>query len=171
MLTGVAEVHIAVEAMRLGALDYMVKPFVLKEMLGKVEAALAQASAIREEADKHEKLVHEAEIQQADLEQRAREIHGLNRILETHLNEREESADRWHTLTSDVHHLVEQLNELQSKVQTMDNMEEPSGYEVPHLVTPAEQAQEEGKWGLQASPGRGNIVMLPTGGGGRDGAA
>ena len=40
MVTAVAEVETAVEAMRLGANDYVLKPFVLHDMLSKVDEAI-----------------------------------------------------------------------------------------------------------------------------------
>jgi DNA-binding NtrC family response regulator len=50
MMTGSREVEPAVEAMRLGAEDYVMKPFAMREMLGKVSDAIHKGVAATEDA-------------------------------------------------------------------------------------------------------------------------
>lgn len=85
MVTAVSEVQTAVEAMQLGALDYIQKPFALKELLAKMEKALAKGASRREEQVKQEHLASEVQDQEWKLEQRAREIQALNRLFQEHI--------------------------------------------------------------------------------------
>ena len=50
MIAGLGEVTIAVEAMRLGAIDYLVKPFGIQELLVRVERAFERATLRRRDA-------------------------------------------------------------------------------------------------------------------------
>lgn len=50
-LTGFAEVGIAVDAMRLGAFDFLEKPFSAQALLGKVQSALARSRELHAEWD------------------------------------------------------------------------------------------------------------------------
>ncbi len=50
MMTGAREVEPAVEAMRLGAEDYVMKPFAMREMLGKVSEAIHKGVAAAQDA-------------------------------------------------------------------------------------------------------------------------
>ncbi|TCO37192.1 response regulator transcription factor [Dokdonella fugitiva] len=49
-LTGAAEVHVAVTAMRAGAADFVEKPFDNEDLLRRVQAAIARQAALREAA-------------------------------------------------------------------------------------------------------------------------
>ena len=58
MLTGHATVETAIEGMKLGAYDYLMKPCELEELMAKVEAATKKRRA-------HEEKIREAEIKKA----------------------------------------------------------------------------------------------------------
>ena len=87
MITAVAEVQAVVRAMQLGALDYIIKPFALKDLLAKVETSLATDASIREERTRREGQAWEAQQQRQQLEQRTVEIQALNRLFQEHLNQ------------------------------------------------------------------------------------
>lgn len=56
MATGLADVHAAVESMKLGASDYLTKPFDLEDMLSRVEKALERKYLEVMAKDYHERL-------------------------------------------------------------------------------------------------------------------
>ena len=58
MLTGHATVETAIEGMKLGAYDYLMKPCELEQLMAKVEAATKERRA-------HEEKIREAEIKKA----------------------------------------------------------------------------------------------------------
>ena len=58
MLTGHATVETAIEGMKLGAFDYLMKPCELEQLMAKVEAATKKRRA-------HEEKIREAEIKKA----------------------------------------------------------------------------------------------------------
>ena len=58
MLTGHATVETAIEGMKLGAYDYLMKPCELEQLMAKVEAATKKRRA-------HEEKIREAEIKKA----------------------------------------------------------------------------------------------------------
>jgi DNA-binding NtrC family response regulator len=95
MITAVAEVQTVVKAMQLGALDYIIKPFALKDLLAKVETALATEASIREERTRQERLAWEAQQQRQQLEQRTVEIQALNRLFQDHLDQPWEENSQW----------------------------------------------------------------------------
>lgn len=69
--------ELAIEAFRLGARDYLIKPYEVEEMLLAIDRALAPRRRFREETSKLEDDVVQAQKQ---LEQRVRELHILSGI-------------------------------------------------------------------------------------------
>ncbi|MBM3940022.1 MAG: response regulator [SAR202 cluster bacterium] len=125
MLTGVSEVDTAVEAMRLGATDYVRKPFVLQELLNKVSHALAKAEREHAEAERLELERQVALERERELEERRREVDALNRLFRAHLDERADSIERWHALTEEVNRLLGQAQALKDQVEEMADPDEP----------------------------------------------
>ena len=123
MVTAVAEVDTAVEAMRLGATDYVQKPFVLQEVLSKVDEALSKAALLREQEETQHRQMDEAKTDRGNLNQRTKEIEGLNKLFQRHLNERVEVDARWAELTNDINRLFNQIRDLKSKVESMDGID------------------------------------------------
>jgi DNA-binding response OmpR family regulator len=115
MVTGVSEVDTAVEAMRLGATDYMRKPFILQEVLRKVNGAIEKSRA--EHADRAR-----IEAERHELEERTREVDALKNLFRTHLDERADSIDRWHSLTEEVNRLLGQAQALKDQVDDMNDL-------------------------------------------------
>ncbi len=104
----------AVEAMRLGAHDYILKPFTLDVILSKVNQALNKGRMIEADLHRHD----------ADLAAKQREVEGLNRMFQAHLNERADVAARWSALSGTVHRIVHELDALRGKIRAMDVLEE-----------------------------------------------
>jgi two-component system NtrC family sensor kinase len=69
--------ELAIEAFRLGARDYLIKPYEVDEMLSAIDRALASRRRFREEASKLEDDVLQVQKQ---LEKRVRELHILSGI-------------------------------------------------------------------------------------------
>lgn len=116
MITAVSETETAVEAMKLGALDYILKPFTMDGLLAKVEEALSKGAARREEQARQKRLTSEAGEQRGQTEQRTREIQSLNRLFQTHLRQRQEAEARWRSLATDFDLLHQQVLALKAKV-------------------------------------------------------
>jgi putative two-component system response regulator len=81
MLTGCEDVSTAVEAMKTGAMDYVLKPFALSRVEGSVRRALKRQAELREQAEH----VHR-------LEERVQEQTVQLRALLSHLNEASENT-------------------------------------------------------------------------------
>ena len=69
MITGNADVEIAVGALSLGAMDYIVKPFQLEEVRARVAQALEKRRLILENRDYQERLEDRVQAQQRRLEE------------------------------------------------------------------------------------------------------
>jgi Response regulator containing a CheY-like receiver domain and an HD-GYP domain len=69
MITGNADVEIAVGALSLGAMDYIVKPFQLEEVRARVVQALEKRRLILENRDYQERLEDRVQAQQRRLEE------------------------------------------------------------------------------------------------------
>ena len=134
VVSGVAEVDVAVEAMRLGAQDYILKPFSVDVILAKVHEAFHEAAHAQEE------LEHQRDHEVAA---REREVNSLNRMFQAHLNERAELSDRWSALSGAVHRIVDELDSLKDKIQDMDSIEERV---LPTLVVPPDAPPAGQMW-------------------------
>lgn len=115
VVSGVAEVDVAVEAMRLGAQDYILKPFSVDIILAKVHEAFHDAAHIQEQIEQR---------RDSEVAAREREVNSLNRMFQAHLSERAELSDRWSALSGAVHRIVDELDVLKDKIQDMDSLEE-----------------------------------------------
>lgn len=89
MLTGVADVYTAVQAMRDGAYDYTTKPVSLAELIIRVENALSRRSLQIENRSYRDKLESVVDELNAALEQRNRELAALNKLLSARMKQGE----------------------------------------------------------------------------------
>lgn len=89
MLTGVVDVDTAIQSMRLGASDYLTKPFNLAEVRITVERALEKQRLVRENREYQKNLEAKVRERTAELSRKSREIedlfHRLNASYQTTL--------------------------------------------------------------------------------------
>jgi putative two-component system response regulator len=78
MLSGANDVTSATEAMKLGALDYLVKPAVLERLIGTLEDALHRRGLNRERRRVERVIRDEVEVRTADLEREKRALRSLS---------------------------------------------------------------------------------------------
>jgi putative nucleotidyltransferase with HDIG domain len=83
MLTGVVDVETAIQSMRLGACDYLTKPFNLAEVRITVERALEKQRLIRENREYQKTLELKVAERTADLSRKNREVEELLRRLQS----------------------------------------------------------------------------------------
>ena len=69
MITAVADIQTAVQAMKLGALDYLTKPFNLDDLLIRVERALERRRLLLENKDYQQRLEQKVERQVGQIQQ------------------------------------------------------------------------------------------------------
>ncbi len=69
MLTAVSDIQTAVEAMQLGAYDYLTKPFNMDDLVGKVERALERRRLVLESREHQLHLEQKVERQAGELQQ------------------------------------------------------------------------------------------------------
>ena len=85
LLTGILDVHTAIRTMRLGASDYVTKPFNFAELRVTVERALEKQRLIRENREYREALEMRVAERTAELSRKKGEIEGLyNRLGESY---------------------------------------------------------------------------------------
>ena len=77
LLTGIVDVDTAIRSMRLGASDYLTKPFNLNEVFITVEKALDKQRLMRENREYHEALEARVEERTAELKRKNREVEKL----------------------------------------------------------------------------------------------
>ena len=82
MLTVVSDLDSVVKAMKLGALDYILKPIAVEALLSRLSDAMTRGVAAREARDQAGRLACALQDQERVLEQRAREIQALNRLVQ-----------------------------------------------------------------------------------------
>ena len=87
MLTGVADVSMAVKAMRDGAHDYVSKPIALPELIIRIESALSRRALLRENRMYQRKLEEMVDELNARHEQRGRELMVLDNLVQSHINQ------------------------------------------------------------------------------------
>ena len=85
MVSAVTDVSRAVEAMKLGAYDYITKPFSIEEMVFRVQRALERHQLIIENRAYKEELERLVAERTAALEGRVRELNTLNAQFREHL--------------------------------------------------------------------------------------
>lgn len=92
MVSGVNDVNIAVQAMKMGAFDYLVKPYNVEEIVLTVERALEQRDLILRDKDYHLNLEKKVGERTEELERKMRELTALNKMFQDYLIQRFETA-------------------------------------------------------------------------------
>lgn len=92
MVSGVNDVNIAVQAMKMGAFDYLVKPYNVEEIVLSVERALGQRALILRDKDYHLNLEKKVGERTEELERKMRELTALNKMFQDYLIQRFETA-------------------------------------------------------------------------------
>ena len=115
MVTAVRDIETALDAMRSGAYDYIVKPLGMDELLFAVERALDRRRLILENRDYRTNLEEKVAEQTEHLAQRIRELTALNTLFQSHLNQRYELEMDYHHLASGIKKAAEAAQELADK--------------------------------------------------------
>jgi DNA-binding response OmpR family regulator len=87
MVSGVTDLGIAMDAIRLGAYDYITKPFNVDEMLVKVQRAVERHRLVTENAEYQRDLERVVQERTAALERRMGELTALNRMYRQYLED------------------------------------------------------------------------------------
>jgi putative nucleotidyltransferase with HDIG domain len=82
LLTGLHDLDTALEVIRIGASDYLTKPFLLAQVRLTVERVLEKQRLVRENREHHERLEARVEERTAELRRKTGEIEGLFRRLD-----------------------------------------------------------------------------------------
>jgi len=102
MATGISDVNTAVEAMRLGAYDYLVKPFNVDLIFLSVERALEKRRLLLENRNYQLNLEKRVTEQTQLLEQKVRELTALNNLFVKYLNQGFEAAEAYGHLANSI---------------------------------------------------------------------
>ena len=87
-ITAVDDLKIAVEHLKIGAYDYVVKPVTRKRLHQVVEETLEKLKAMLDEKHQRELLEEQTASQTTELDARAREVSALNRIVQSELTQK-----------------------------------------------------------------------------------
>ncbi len=87
MASGVTDLGIAMDAIRLGAYDYITKPFNVDDMLVKVQSAVERHRLVTENAEYQRGLERVVQERTAALERRMGELTALNRMYRQYLED------------------------------------------------------------------------------------
>ena len=87
MVSGVTDLGIAMDAIRLGAYDYITKPFNVDDMLVKVQSAVERHRLVTENAEYQRGLERVVQERMAALERRMGELTALNRMYRQYLED------------------------------------------------------------------------------------
>lgn len=93
MSTAVSDINIAINILRDGALDYLVKPFNVNELVVSVAGALEKRRLVLENRDYRLNLERKVTEQTHLLEQKVRELTALNNLFVTYLNQGFDAAE------------------------------------------------------------------------------
>ena len=88
MMTGVDDTDVAVQAMRQGSFDYVVKPFDLADLTRRIGNALSRKKTVLREVQDKRLLQNQTARQAEELECKVREVTSLNRMFQADLSER-----------------------------------------------------------------------------------
>ncbi len=117
MVSAVTDVSRAVEAMKLGAYDYITKPFSIEEMVFRVQRALERHQLIIENRAYKEELERLVAERTAALEGRVRELNALNAQFREHLAEGFETEEQYNVLARSIEEASDQLKTVVALVE------------------------------------------------------
>ncbi len=117
MATAIADVTVAIDTLRDGALDYLVKPFNVSELIISVAGALEKRRLVMENRDYRLNLERKVAEQTQLLQQKVRELTALNNLFVTYLNQGFEAAETYGRLARSTIILSGELQRLSKEPQ------------------------------------------------------
>jgi len=102
MATAVGDVNIAIDTLKEGSFDYLVKPFNVNELVISVAGALEKRRLILENRDYQLNLERKVAEQTQLLQQKVRELTALNNLFVTYLNQGFEAAETYGRLANGI---------------------------------------------------------------------
>ena len=112
MVSGVTDLGIAMDAIRLGAYDYITKPFQVEDMLVKVQRAVERHRLVTENAEYQKDLERVVQERTAALERRMGELTALNRMYRQYLEDDLSTESRLATMSTALTDLAVQFQSL-----------------------------------------------------------
>lgn len=125
MVTAVDDTKTAVEAMRLGAYDYMLKPVSLPELELRVQKALERRALELGRQEYEKKLENEVRTRTEELSRRINELEALNKMFQQHLNIRFETEERFHKLIKAVEEFIQAIQPIIAESKKGNSEEAP----------------------------------------------
>lgn len=101
MATAVGDVNVAIDTLREGALNYLIKPFNVNELVISVAGALEKRRLILENLDYRLNLERKVAEQTQLLQQKVRELTALNNLFVTYLNQGFAAAEKIQALAKE----------------------------------------------------------------------
>jgi len=117
MVTAVDDTKTAVEAMRLGAYDYMLKPVSLPELEMRVQKALERRALELGRQEYEKRLESEVKSRTEELSRRVNELEALNKMFQQHLNIRFEAEEKFRKLAKAVEEFIRTVQPLLSDME------------------------------------------------------
>jgi DNA-binding NtrC family response regulator len=112
MVTAVADMATAVEAMKLGAYDYITKPFDLDDVVATVLRALERRSFLLERKQYQVWLEREVAEKTAHLDQKIQEMTALNSMIQSRLDQVFATRDTYERAITEIKDLERRIREL-----------------------------------------------------------
>ena len=112
MFTAMSDMSTAVDAMKLGAYDYVTKPFNLDDILLRVERARERRMLLLERKDYQTRLEREVAEKTAHLENKMREVNALNEMIQSRLNQVFAAQETHGRVAAAIEDLAEQMHGL-----------------------------------------------------------
>lgn len=112
MATAVGSVTVAIDTLREGALDYLIKPFNVNELVVSVAGALEKRRLLLENRDYQFNLEKKVAEQTQFLQQKIRELTALNNLFVTYLNQGFAAAEVYGRLASGIIKLAGEIQGL-----------------------------------------------------------
>lgn len=112
MATAVGDVNLAIDTLREGALDYLIKPFNVNELVVSVVGALEKRKLILENRDYQLNLERKVAEQTQLLQQKVRELTALNNLFVIYLNQGFEAAESYGRLASAIIQMSGEIHRL-----------------------------------------------------------
>ena len=117
MVTGVNDIRVAMEAVSLGAYDYVSKPFQMDELLVRVDKALERHRLLRENEQYQRNLERLVRERTADLEKRMVEMAALNKMYQRYLESDLDTEAKFTSLSRSVVDIAAKLESLISETE------------------------------------------------------